>query len=315
MTIENSNTELRAWTFVEMLVAISLCAIFMGTAALVLQSISHNSKRLTNLITLDIGTANMSNFYNQSGSTLRAYTAPNYGKIGFAQDLREQMLDDSSRCSAVFCLPRSGLNTLRPEFLPFPSGAVGSSSSHPQFDTPEAFRQYLLTTFPTGAAVFDSPIRNVPSPSKLSTSIFMLASQTNPDSIRLYAVYDIDYVTPVAGGGVYVSVKRFKNTILSHYYDIFYQGTLTTSNTPSPQFAVFESKNRLAFPEGAAIDRFKVAPNSPFYLIWLPDPATNPLTVPPGTVTAPPATSPKQAYYKHSRTTAFLLALPMFPSL
>ena len=315
MTIESYHSKLRAWTFVEMLVAISLCAIFMGTGALVLQSISHNSKRLTNLITIDIGAANKSNFYNQSGSTLRAYTAPNYGKIGFAQDLREQMMDDSSRSSAVFCLPRSGLNTLRPEFVPFPGGAVGSTSSHPQFDTPEAFRQYLLTTFPTEGAVFDSSIRNVPSPAKLSTSIFMLSPQTSTDFIRLYAVYDIDYVIPTSGGGIYVSVKRFKNGVLSHYYDIFYQGTVTTANTPSPQFVAFESKNRLAFVEGTPIDRFKVAPNSPFYLVWLPDPAINPLTVPTGVVPVPPATSPKEAYNKNASTTAFMLALPMFPSL
>jgi len=315
MTVKTPNTKLHAWTFVEMLVAISLSAIFLGTGALVLQSISHNAKRLTNLITLNIGATNKSNFYGQSGSTLQAYTAPNYGKIGFAQDLREQMLDDSSRCSATFCIPRSGLNTLRPEFITFPSGAVGSTSPHPQFDTPEAFRQYLLTTFPTKAAVFNSPIRNVPDPAKLSTSIFMLSPQTSTDSIRLYSVYDIDYVTPTGGGGIYVSVKRFKNGVLSHYYDIFYKGTVTTANTPSPQFVVFESKNRLAFPEGTPIDRFKVAPNSPFYLVWLPDPATNPLTIPTGTLTVPPATSPKQVYYKKSGTTAFLLALPMFPSL
>ncbi len=303
------------WTFVEMLAAISMSAIFMGTGALVLQSISHNSKRLTNLITLDIGASNKQNFYDQSGSTVQAYTAPNYGRLAFAQEIREQMLEDSNRSSAVFCLPRSNPNSIRPEFIPFPSGTVGSSLQKPQIDTPEAFRQYLVAAFPAEAGVFDSPIRNVPDPAKLSTSVFMLAPQTNPDFIRLYSVYDIDYVTPKEGGGIYVSVKRFKNGVLSHYYDIFFQGTVTSENVPSPQFVVFESRNRLSLPEGPAVDRFKIAPNSPFYLVWLPDPSINPLDVPASIAPPPPTSSPRSAYSKQSQTTSFLLALPMFPSL
>ena len=315
MKKNNQSRHCRAWTFVEMLVAISLSAIFMGTGALVLQSITHNSKRLTNLIDVNIGAAKKNNFYGQSGSTLKAYTAPNYGKIAFAQDMREQMLSDASRSSAVFILPRSGLNTLRPEFIPYPSGAVGSTADHPVFDTPEAFRQYIRSIFPLKAAVFDSPIRNKPHPSKINTTVFMLGPQTNPDFIRVYAIYDFDYAIPAGAGGIYVSVRRYKNNVLSNYYDFFCKGVVDDATNPSPQFVVFESRNRLAKSEGVAIDRFKVAPNSPFYLLWLPDPAINFLKMDYTGISNPPATSPSAVYYKRGRTSSFMLALPMFPAL
>jgi len=303
------------WTFVEMLVAISLSAIFLGTAALVFQAINHNSKRLTTLIKLDIGEANKTNFFNLKGSTVTTYTAPNYGKLVFAQDIRESMLADADRSSAVYCLPRSGLNTIRQEFITYPSGNPGSSSPHPQIDTPEAFRKYLRSVYPTKAAVFDSPIRNVPLISKMNTSVFMLAPQQNPNMIRLYAVYDIDYVTPKTGGGMYVSVKRFKNGNLSSYYDAYYPGATVKDNSPAPQFVVFESKNRKSYPEGQSIDRFKVAPNSPFYFVWLPDPAINFLDIHSSSMKAPPSSSPREAYYNQATRTSFMLVLPMFPSL
>lgn len=299
------------WTFVEMLVAISLSAVFMGAAALVFSAITTNSKRLTTVMDLNIGSANKANFYSQSGDTVRVYQAPNYGKAAYVQDFRDLLLEDASYSSSIYCLPRSVLNTVRPEFLTYGAGVVGSSTNRPRLDTPEAFRLFLATAEPTSKAIYDSPIRNVPATAKPNTSIYFLAPETDPGYIRVRAVYEIDFVTPTNLTGTYVSVRRYKNGALTHYYDIYYAAG--AGDAFQPGFVAFERKGRLAVNEGSAIDRFKASNGSPFYLIWLPDPAINPYNLPAWTA-VDPATSPRAAYEKMTGKTSFLIALPLFPS-
>ncbi|HQZ27952.1 MAG TPA: prepilin-type N-terminal cleavage/methylation domain-containing protein [Verrucomicrobiales bacterium] len=299
------------WTFVEMLVAISLSAVFMGAAALVFSAITTNSKRLTTVMDLNIGSANKANFYSQSGDTVLVYQAPNYGKAAYVQDFRDLLLEDASYSSSIYCLPRSVINTVRPEFLTYDAGVVGTATNRPRLDTPEAFRQFLATVEPTSAAIYDSSIRNVPATAKPNTSIYFLAPETDPGYIRVRAVYEIDFVTPTNLTGTYVSVRRYKNGALTHYYDIYYAAG--AGDAFQPGFVAFERKGRLAVDEGSAIDRFKVSNGSPFYLIWLPDPAINPYSLPAWTA-ADPATSPRAAYEKMTGKTSFLISLPLFPS-
>ncbi len=302
----------QAWTFVEMLVAISLSAIFLGAAALVLQAITVNSKRLTSLIEVTIGESKKLNFYGQSGDSLRVYSAPNYGRLLFAKDLRTTLLDDVDRSSAVFCLPRSIDNSIRPEFLRYLPGDDGSTLSHPQLDSPEAFRRFLADVEPTSAAIFDTSIRNVPDPNKPNTTIFLLAPESSPSFIRVHAVYEIDFVTPTNIAGDYISVRRYKNGTLTNYYDIFHH----SGDGPSllPSFVAFESESRLATTEGESIDRFKIAPESPFYFLWLPDPSINPQRNPAWGTTYPSDTA-RNAYGHLSENTSMLTVIPMFPSI
>lgn len=302
----------RAWTFVEMLVAMSLAAIFLGAATLVYSSISANSKRLTTLIEVNIGSTTKGNFYDQSGSTVRVYTAPNYGKAAFAQEFRDLMLDDADRSSAIFCLPRSIDNSIRPEFLRYLAGDAGATIPRPRLDTPEAFRTFLADVEPTSAAIYDSPIRNVPATDRPDATIYMLAPDTDNGYIRVRSVYEIDLIPAGSVGGTYASVRRYRNGTLTHYYDIHYAAG--SGDAFQPLFVVFEQQSRAAVAEGTAIDRFKVADGSPFYFVWLPDPSINPFEQAAWT-RSDPVSSPREAYEHMAGKTSFMVALPMFPNL
>lgn len=303
---------LRAWTFVEMLVAISLSAIFLGAAALVFSSISVNSKRLTQILEVSIGSTTKQNFYGQSGSTVRVYSAPNYGKAAFAQTFRDLMLEDASNASAVYCLPRTLDNSVRPEFLRYEAGDDDAGLPRPRLDTSNAFRSFLAISEPISAGIYDSPIRNVPPTDRPQASIYMLTPESDNGYVRVLAVYEIDLVATTSPIGHYASVRRYKNNALTHYYDVFYENG--SGDSFAPLFVTFERKSRAAVNEGQAIDRFKVADGNPFHLVWLPDPAINPYQEAAWT-DVDPASSPRAAYEHMAGKTSFLVALPMFPSI
>jgi hypothetical protein len=298
------------FTFVEMLVAAGLTAVFLGAGALVFQCISVHSKRLTSMLTIDIGTSAAQNFYGQDTGEVRVYSAPNYGRLPLVKNLRDTFFDDLARSESVYCLPRSGLNTVRPATLTYPAPNPGDE--RPDLDTPEAFRQFLHTAEPTSVAIFDTAIRNVPPTSKPNASIFLLSPAANDDEMNVSAVYDIDFLTPTGRDGVYASVRRYKQGSLTHYYDVYYEDQ--GGDAFLPLFVAFERQALLNVVEGTDIDRFKVAPGSPFYLIWWPDPSINPLSKEPW-IAAEDAASPRATYEQMAGKTGFLLTAPMFPSL
>lgn len=301
-----------AWTFVEMLVAISLSAVFMGAATLVFGSITANSKRLTTAVDVAIGEATNENFYGQSGGTVRVYSAPNYGKASFALLFREQLRDDFGAATIVHCLPRVLPNTVRPEFLRYEAGDVGSNLTRPRLDSPEAFRQYLLTVEPDADGIYDTAIRNLPSAERPNTTIYLLAPSEDPGYLRVVAVYEIDFVPVSNPAGTYASARRYKNGALTAYYDVFYESG--SGSLPIPSFVAFEHSSRAAVAEGSALDRFKLADWSPFYLLWLPDPAINPHQI----ANAPPvaaASNPVSAYEHLGPRSTLSLVVPIFPNL
>lgn len=295
-----------------MLVAISLCAVFMGAATLVFGSITANSKRLSSLVEVTIGEAAKENFYGQSGETVRVYQAPNYGKASFALLFLEHLRDDFRDATIVHCLPRSLANTVRPEFLRYEAGDVGSTRPAPRLDTPEAFRRFLLTVESDAAAIYDSEIRNLPSPERPNTTLYLLAPSEDPGSLRVLAVYEIDFVPVSSPAGTYASARRYKNGTLTHYYDIFYEGG--PGSLPIPSFVAFETTSRAAVAEGTAIDRFKIADWSPFYFVWLPDPAINPHKIANASPVAA-ASSPRSAYEHLGPRSSLSLVAPIFPNL
>ncbi|MBL9156166.1 MAG: prepilin-type N-terminal cleavage/methylation domain-containing protein [Verrucomicrobiales bacterium] len=310
MIAQRSKT--RGWTFVEMLVAVSISAIFMGAASLVLASITANSKRLSTVLTLDIGGANKLAFYGQGGSTVRAYAAPNFGRAAFALEFRELFREDIETASFIHCLPRTLVNNVRPEFLRYEAGDAGSTVARPRLDTPENFRQFLVSTIPSSATIYDTAIRNVPAANRPNSTIFMIAPSEDPGYLRVKAVYEIDFVTVAAPAGTYATVRRYKNGSLTHYYDVFYE--TGAGSLPVPSFVAFERTARAAVAEGTPIDRFKVADWIPFYLVWLPDPAVNPHKVANAAATAA-ASSPLSAYEHLGRRSSLNIVVPMFPNL
>ncbi|MEM7600126.1 MAG: hypothetical protein AAF357_01770 [Verrucomicrobiota bacterium] len=302
----------KGWTFVEMLVAISMSAIFLGAAALVFSSISVNSKRLTRVLDVSIGTSTSQNFYDQSSGTVRVYSAPNYGRAAYAQTFRDLMMDDAADSSAIYCLPRNINNTIRPEFLRYEAGDDGANLPRPRLDTSDAFRSFLAVSEPTSTGIYDRSIRSVPPTDRPQASVYMLCPETDNGYIRVHAVYEIDLVTTASPSGSYASVRRYKNGSLTHYYDVFFESG--SGDAFAPLFVTFERKSRAAVNEGLAIDRFKIAEGNPFHLIWLPDPAINPFKEPAWT-NVEPASSPRAAYEHMAGKTSFLVALPMFPSI
>lgn len=296
----------------EMLVAVSLSAVFLGAATLVYSSIATNSRRLSSVLDVDIGSAAKMAFYGRAGNTLSVYAAPNFGRAAFAQEYRDLIREDAETASAVYCLPRALANTIRPEFLRFEAGDPGSTLPRPRLDTPEAFRLFLAAVEPTSAAIYDSPIRNLPNASRPNTTIYFIGPETDPGYLRVLAVHEIDYITPATPSGTYASVRRYRNGALTHYYDVFFESG--PGSLPHPSFVAFERKARRAVDEGTAIDRFKVSDGGPFYLVWLPDPAINPRRAP-DTAGSAPASSPLSAYEHLGAKTSLNLVLPMFPGL
>ncbi|NNE94273.1 MAG: hypothetical protein HKN23_21710 [Verrucomicrobiales bacterium] len=300
------------WTFVEMLVAVSMSAIFMGAAALVLASVTHNTKRHTTLVDVNIGSVTNKNFYNSSSEDVRTYSAPNYGRLVQAQEMREKFQEDLTLATACFALPRSNLNSIRPEFLDFPTGVTGANPDHPQIDSPEAFRQFLALVEPTSAGIFDEAIRNIPSTAKPNVTVFMLGAITANDFIRVNSVYEIDFIESGGKPGTYASVRRYKNGTLTLYYDVYYPDG--KGDDFFPAMVAFESQGRLLKAETTALDRFKAAPGAPFYLLFFPDPSINSKKQPAWTP-SDPASSPREAYEHMAGKTSFLVTAPMFPSL
>ncbi|MDF1825653.1 MAG: hypothetical protein P1U68_13490 [Verrucomicrobiales bacterium] len=309
---QNPNRTIRGWTFAEMLIAISLSAVFLGAAALVFSSISANSKRLTRILTVSIGSNTKQNFYGQSGSTVRVYSAPNFGKAAFAQTFRDLMLEDASNASAVYCLPRTLDNSIRPEFLRYEAGDDGVELPRPRLDTSNSFRSFLAISEPTSAGIYDRTIRNVPPTDRPQATIYMLTPETETGYVRVLAVYEIDLVATTSPVGHYASVRRYKNNSLTHYYDVFYEAG--PGDAFAPLFVTFERESRAAVNEGQSIDRFKIAEGNPFHLIWLPDPAINPYKEAAWTP-VDPAGSPRSTYEHMAGKTSFLVAIPMFPSI
>ena len=299
------------FTFVEMLVAVALSSVCLGAGALAFQSITANAKRSTSIIEIDIGQTTNQSFYPDAPATgkIRTYSAPNFGKLMFAQELRGKFIEDASRSTAVFCLPRSIPNTIRPTTLSYPGG----SAYRPKLDTPEAFRAFLAVVETTSTGVYDSMVRNVPDPNKPSTTVYMLGPASSVDEIQVNAIYEVDFVTPSNVSGTYASVRRYVGSSLTHYYDVFYPaGDGTFSYTP---FVEFESRSRKQGAEITAEEAyrrsFQIAPYSPFYMVWLPDPSINPYDK----QTYTSLDLPRSTYEHMTNKSAFSLVLPMFPSL
>lgn len=296
------------WTFVEMLVAVALSSVCLGAGALALQSISSNAKRTTSIIEIDIGETTNQDFYGNEGGKIRTYIAPNFGKIMFAQEIRDKLVEDAQRSTAVFCLPRSIPNTIHPETLSYPGGSV----ERPQLDTSEAFRAFLGVVETTSTGIFTTSYRNIPPADKPSTSIFLLGPSSDTDKIQVNAIYEIDFLKPSNAPGTYASVKRYIGESLTHYYDVYYPPG--NGDAFHPQFVQFEHESRLLAGESADIKRFQIAPHTPFYLMWLPDPSINPYKKAKWT-SADASTAVRSTYEHMAGKTSFSLALPMFPSL
>lgn len=317
------------FTSVELLLVLALSAMILGGAVVTYGTIVRSQPSVSSIVSVPLGSQAMLNFYGSAGSSVNTAMAPQYGALSLAEELREQFLTDTISATAVFCLPRDGVNTYKPSMI------VYDPTQDTELDTPQKFRSHLIAR----ASVSSTLYRDYRNPLNDNTSvpqnasIFVLGYSKYPGYLKVTALYDIDLIKFSLSSqpmGIYASVKRYSDSgaatidsTLSYTggYDVFYPPSVPNATSSSqwisdgfaPLFVTFERAERLALRETpATIDRFKRAYERPFYFIWWPDPAARHL----GPVANTYASSdPRQAYNHMAGRTSFMFTVPMFPAL
>ena len=297
----------KGFTLVEMLVAGGLAAACFSAVALLYQSVTVHQRRLASLVSVELGSTKVNNYFDVSGSSLRVYSAPNYGRTAFAEEMREIFWDDVESSSAVFCLSRDQANTVRPSTIPF------LSANPPRIDTPNGFRNLLVANFPAAGPTF---INYRGKPTGTNASIYIIDhiddSTADPNMMPVRAVYDIDLDTPSGKTGTYASVKRYQYGQLTNYYDVYFE---PESGEPfAPVFVYFERQTRRSLGEAESIQRLQQGPGQPFYMIWWPDPGMQFLERD-AAVPTYPSSDPRVDYAGMGGRTSFSFVVPAYPSM
>lgn len=330
----------KAFSLIELLLVAALGAVVFSAGALAFRVVAGNQRTPGSWQTVFPPQAVVQNFFGAAdphpkyeAPYIDSYVSPNYGRCSLADTLRTRFLEDVEKSVAVFVLPRVGnINTIRPARFEL-RGLLAQS-----LDTPEAFRNFLVNNPDTAAdaGVF-IPYRGAPSATASYTtivgttsttvtgpvsnaSVFMLQASGSNTQLWVRAVYEIDYVNlPKSTSDVLApdvncvlgSVRRYVSGTLTHYYDVVFREATTAQIGPA--CVHFERSNRAAFSEAAGIQKFKLAGNQPFYLIWWPDPGAS--TLASTTSGSYSATTPQSAYALHEGQTSYLFVVPQFPAL
>ena len=317
------------FTSVELLLVLALSAVVIGGAVVSYGTLVRSQPSVSSIVTVPLGLARMQNFYGLSSSTVNAAMAPQYGALSQAEELREQFITDTVSATAVFCLPRDGVNTWRPSLIAY------NPALHDEIDTPQKFRVHIITNVGVPSTLYRdyrNPLNDgtaVPE----NASIFVLGYSKYAGYLKVNAIYDIDIIRFTGltePNGIHASVKRYADSATSTTpstlaymggYDVFFPPSVPnpTSTTQwagdgfTPLFITFERAARLALRETpATIERFKRASERPFYFVWWPDPTARHLGPVPNTFAA---NDPRQAYNQMAGRTAFMFTVPMFPAL
>ncbi len=292
---------LAGFTFVELVVAMCIAAGVIMVAVLAYGTISRSgpSRRQANV---RLTVTNAINFYNSSNSLIAVSEAPSFASAAMAESMRERLVRDISTASAVCCLARNNPNIpgLRPTNLALPTN----------FDvrgmvTPENFRTNLIDRSGEVYVSYSGATTST------NLSIYILGYSGYSTNVLVRAIYETDLVS-VTGNppGVYASVRRYVGTTMTDYYHVFYPGQ---TNNFSP-LAVFFEKESLGTSGTNAVDRYRMAENKPFYLVWWPDPARDNLAsgYQPESLTN---ASPRFVYSGMAGATSFFFVIPAFPPL
>jgi prepilin-type N-terminal cleavage/methylation domain-containing protein len=300
------------FSLVEVMIASAIAASVLTGAALAFNAIGMNQRKVSNILSIEIGQSSARSYYDISGSTVNTYKAPSYGRAARADRVRSRFWDDVSHASAVFCLARDGLNSFRPVYIPLDDEIDGRS-----LNSPESFRLHLAKVMSQSSSVYKS-WRG--SSSFNNGSIFILQPSGFTDFLAVRAIYDIDIQSTAKPLGTYASVKRYSWNVLTDYYDIFYPDD--GKGVPfQPLFVFHEKRTRLIHNEGS-MDNFKTATDMPFYFIWWPDPAASSL----GKLKPISAFSfdrssefgspnPLPAYSDMAGRTNYFFTVPLYPSM
>jgi len=301
--MRSSRVSTAAFTVVEVIATISLSAVFFTAAALVYQNIIANARSLSSLEPVTLAEGVFENLLGADTETLSVYSAPNHGRSAFAGQLAELFRDDVAVASAVYCLGRNELNTLRPATIPYPSGSD-------VLDTPERFLAHLVAQF--GADATAQFVDYSGDSRAEDLTIVLLQPSGLATELNVLSLYDLDVVA-VPGLGNYVAVRRYVAGELTAYYDVLYPPASGTAFLP---LAVHFYRRGLAPYEGnEEVSKYMIAEEQPFYLVWWPDPSARTLEA---VVDPPepsgPAGSAVWDYYQMGGRTRFLFTVPAFPS-
>ena len=301
----------RAFSLVEMVVASGISALVFTMGAISYSVITSQQRVSSTYGTVSIGSAAAVNYYGKAPSvtSIDAYFAPNYGRATTADLMRETFYEDINGASAVYCLPRSGLNTVRPSSLSLPTDQDGKS-----LDTPEKFRVFLEAAEPLLAGVH-APYEGVETTGAKNLSVYILhpGYATLAGTLLVTAIYEIDIQSVSDPIGTYCSVRRYSFSILTDVYDVFYPFELGASDF-NPLVVNFERSVCTVSGLDDAADPYRIAELEPFYFMWWPDPAVPSLDG--DSIVATYADGdPLGGYGKMGGRTSYMFTFPMFPSL
>jgi len=293
----------RAFTFVELVVALGIGATVLAVAVIAYGSINRygTSRRQVNV---NIGITPAYAFYGATDPMIAVSEAPSFAAVAMANSIRERFRGDLLSATAVVCLARNKPNSLRPTNLIIPTNLDVR-----RLITPENFRTNLIDTNNLVYTNFSTNSYGNGATVATNLSIYFLYSTVNNTNITVDAIYESDWITVTnAPVGVYASVRRYVGTNMTDYYHVFY---------PEATNDAFDRPNAAFFTRSGVTSgdsRYRRAENRPFYFAWWPDPMnrTNGSEYPPeGSI---PATA-RGDYMLQSGATSYFFAFPAFPPL
>jgi prepilin-type N-terminal cleavage/methylation domain-containing protein len=316
------------FTAIEMLVVLSLAAVVLGGVVVAFGTIVRG---VASMVAVPLGSTRLTNFYGSADTKPEnTPTAPHYGMVALAEELREQFNTDVTSATAVFCLPRTGINTYRPNAISY------DPAVHGELDTPQKFRAHLkaIGVSPLPYLDYRNPQNTAATSPAENATIFILGYSKTVNQMKVLALYDIDVIRFTGlteSQGFHASVKRYSDDTRGSTYPLAFSGGYAVFYPPSipepdpkkpsawasdgftPLFITFERSTRLAWAEGVPIDRFKKAAERSFYFVWWPDPGARHLG--PISNASIDVSDMRQAYNHMGGRTSFMFTVPMFPAL
>jgi hypothetical protein len=303
-----------AFSLAEMLIASGISVMVFTVGALSYQTITAQQRRSTTYGAITIGNAAAVNYYGKDDTVtaIDAYFAPNYGRGTTADLMRDTFYGDLKNATAVYCLGRDGLTSLRPSAITLQSPATAKS-----IDTPEAFRAVLELAEPLLVGVHE-PYTGVSDANNLSIYVVQSSFQNLfPNGLIISAIYEIDIQSVTNPRGTYATVRRYSFSSLTDVYDVFYPNELGGVTPFNPLVVNFERKVRVVDGLDDGFNRFRVAEREPFYFVWWPDPSVPSLDF--NSYKTEPITyssdDPRKDYYHMGGRTSYMFTFPMFPAL
>lgn len=279
------NSQRDAFTFVEILVALSIGAAVLTAGIMAYGSIVVNGPQRTRTDAVNIGSTAFNSFYGIATNYVEVGQSPSYSASAMAESMRAKFYSDVSHSIAVFCLAR---NDLSGDAARMTDLATATNFGATALADPEGV---FLATMNAAQNIFSTNFTT----NRSSTYILSPGSATN---VNVRAIYETDLITTTDPPGVYASVRRYVGTTLTDYYHVLYPPARAGASNSFLPLAEFHPKASLT-----SSGTNTVSP--PLYFIWWPDPAAI-------RIEDPPTANTHQDY---PGKTSFFFVVPAFPPL